>query len=188
VVALHPNPAADSDLVTHPHVRGEGLCVGNGRRAVDRALARWELFDFFIIVNQILLTYSPERAFFKLSDWQDGRSCADCGSSIDEETVYYCQGCSTAICEDCVTFCGGCNENFCSQCAKTCDRCDSYLCSACLSTCAQCQAAVCRGCRHHDTLCKQCHEHNESNDHPDSERVAQHPQQRRRPLPAGAAI
>jgi hypothetical protein len=187
VVALEPNSAADSDLVTHPHVRDERICLGDGRRAVNRSLARWHLFDFFIVVNQILSTYSAERAFVRLADWLDRRACGDCGSSLDEDSAYYCQGCSTALCEDCLTYCGGCSHEFCSRCSPTCDHCDGFRCAACLSTCAQCKAAVCSDCREHDSLCTKCHEQHQSDDST-VEPVARDARHEQSPHPARAAV
>src|ERR1700722_10653274 len=58
VVALEPNPARESNDVTHPHVRSEQLCEGDGHEAIRRALLSGRLSDFFQIVTQILNTYN----------------------------------------------------------------------------------------------------------------------------------
>jgi hypothetical protein len=157
IVARDPNPAGSNNDVTHPHVRDEALCPGNGRSAIALALADWRLFDFFVIVNQILLTYSAGNAHVELEDW-GGTPCHDCDSSVDSEDRYHCQGCDCTLCGDCGTSCASCDGTFCSTCVATCEHCSEYHCSRCLSECLQCKAAVCSDCREHETLCKKCHE------------------------------
>ena len=188
IVARDPNPAAESDHVTHPHVREESLCLGDGRRSVGRALETWQLFDFFVIVNQILLTYSKERAFVSLSEWNDSGRCGDCGSPPDEDSIFHCQRCGTTLCDNCVTLCDGCSQEFCSQCSTTCDHCHRYRCSSCLVTCAQCQATVCSDCREHETLCTKCHEQTQSEDDSSFEPVARSSGHLRQSIPARAAV
>ena len=69
VVALEPNPAGESSDTTHPHVKGEQLCEGDGR-AVDRpSPSSRTLVDFFQIVSRILDTYNSGSAYVSLSDW-----------------------------------------------------------------------------------------------------------------------
>ncbi len=58
VVALSPNPSRESSDTTHPHVRGEQLCEGDGRLSIERALRTGRLLDFFQIVTRILNTYN----------------------------------------------------------------------------------------------------------------------------------
>jgi hypothetical protein len=157
VVARDPNPAASDDDVTHPHVKYEALCAGSGLAAIARALTDWRLYDFFITVNQILLTYSAGNAHVELADWS-GTYCHDCDSSVNSDGGYDCRGCDCTLCSECGSCCAGCDGLFCATCVSTCERCSEYHCSACLSVCDQCQAAVCSGCREHETLCKKCHE------------------------------
>jgi hypothetical protein len=158
VVAVDPNPAGSSSgNVTHPHVQDELLCPGNGRPAIDKALRDWRLYDFFLIVNQILLTYAEGSAYVRLDNW-DGVSCSGCGDSTDEEESQSCQGCGCTLCTDCSCMCQGCDYDFCSNCSSNCAHCDVYQCASCLLVCPNCKAAVCSGCREHETLCKKCHE------------------------------
>ncbi|HEV2968433.1 MAG TPA: hypothetical protein VGY55_00500 [Pirellulales bacterium] len=156
VVALDPNPAASDDNTTHPHVRHEHLCEGGGRTAIEQALRDWRLYDFFLIVNRILLTYSLGSAHVELADWH-GAACRSCDCSVDEDSRYDCHGCNCTLCADCTNFCG-CGYDFCSDCISNCPRCDENCCQSCLSICAKCKAAVCSGCRETETLCKKCHE------------------------------
>ena len=69
IVALDPNPAASDDTVTHPHLRDERLCEGDGRAGIRSALAEGRLYDFFVIVDRLLHTYARGQAFVELSQW-----------------------------------------------------------------------------------------------------------------------
>jgi hypothetical protein len=157
VVAVDPNSASSSSGVTHPHVQDEYLCPGDGRPAIDKALRDWRLYDFFLIVNQILSTYADGSAYVRLENW-GGVSCSGCGDSIDEEESHRCQGCGCTLCADCSWMCQGCDYDFCSDCSSNCAHCDEYQCASCLWICPDCKAAVCSGCREHEALCKKCHE------------------------------
>ena len=109
VVALDPNPAARSDDVTHPHVQDEQLCEGEGRAAIRAALAEGRLYDFFLLVSQLLHTYGRGSAYVELDDW-DGVPCDDCGGSVDEDDRYYCQRCGATLCGSCSVTCQGCGR------------------------------------------------------------------------------
>jgi hypothetical protein len=74
VLALEPNPAGESSETTHPHVKGEQLCEGDGRVSIDRALRAGRLLDFFQIVSQILHNYNSGSAYVSLSHW-NGSPC-----------------------------------------------------------------------------------------------------------------
>jgi hypothetical protein len=159
IVALNPHPAARNQSVTHPHVQDERLCPGEGRTAIEKALDDGRTYDFFLIVNQILHTYSQGSAFVELEDWdQLGYPCRDCGCETDEDSRSHCESCSGSLCGDCVSTCCGCGYDFCSGCITTCPHCDDYFCRPCRATCHQCNAAVCRNCLETETLCKRCHE------------------------------
>jgi hypothetical protein len=164
IVALDANPAARNKSVTHPHVQDERLCPGEGRTAIAKALDDSQIYDFFLIVNQILHTYSRGSAFVELEDWdQLGYPCRDCGCEIDEDSRRHCESCSGSVCGDCASTCGGCEYDFCSGCITTCSHCDDYFCRPCLSTCNRCHAAVCSYCQETETLCKRCHEREQAN-------------------------
>ncbi len=44
------------------------------------ALTEGRLLDFFMIVRQVLQTYSPDSPYVSLDDWY-GRQCSDCDSA-----------------------------------------------------------------------------------------------------------
>ena len=81
VVALDPHPAAKDTDVTHPHVQEEQLCEGEGRSAVRAALAEGRLYDFFLLVSQLLHTYGRGSAYVELDNW-DGIPCDDCNAPV----------------------------------------------------------------------------------------------------------
>jgi hypothetical protein len=169
VVALDPNPAAKNEDVTHPHVQDGSLCEGEGRSAVQAALAECRLYDFFLLVSRLLHTYGRGSAYVELSDWH-GVPCEDCGEYVDEDDRYYCRRCDAVLCSGCSAACGACGEPFCSGCLGTCAACDQEYCSSCLETCRACRKPVCEDCRE-DGLCRQCRENqdHENQDHEEHE-------------------
>jgi hypothetical protein len=165
VVALDPNPAAKSEDITHPHVQDSQLCEGEGRSAVQAALAEGRLFDFFLLVSQILHTYGRGSAYVELDRW-DGTPCSDCGSSVTEDDACYCRLCETTLCGYCATMCSGCEEYFCARCLIRCAGCDEYFCSGCLGECPSCRKQFCSSCRE-ETLCESCYEEQQEEEEED---------------------
>jgi hypothetical protein len=182
VVALDPDPAATNDEVTHPHVQNEHLCEGEGHVAIEAALAEGRLYDFFLLVSQVLHTYGCGSAYVELDDWDgDGVSCNGCGDSISEDDRYYCQSCGSTVCDGCSSTCMGCDELFCSDCLSECIACGKERCRSCLKTCRVCGKQFCEDCREGD-LCLSCHkkQQNEEHEHDPSEKA------RREPVAVGA--
>jgi len=68
VVALDSNPAAKSEDITHSHVQDEQACEGEGRAAIRAALAECRLYDFYLLVSQLLHTYGRGSAYVELDD------------------------------------------------------------------------------------------------------------------------
>ena len=132
VVALDPRPSATRDDVTHPHVRQEELCEGEGRQPIRRALAEGRLLDFFLLVSNLLQSYNAESPFVALADWF-AESCADCGSLVDEEDRYVCTECDSSLCDECQRQCSNCGDSFCSDCVGPCEGCDDQFCQSCLA-------------------------------------------------------
>lgn len=165
IKALDPHPAASCEETTHPHVSGERLCAGEGRGAINAALAEGRLFDFFTIVNRILHTYSRGAGYVELDDWY-GVRCHDCDSTVNEEDACTCTRCEERVCGDCLVGCGECGEGFCSGCIERCYRCEEYSCIGCLTACDDCRRYVCGAC-HTDDVCETCLEQRE--EEPDEE-------------------
>jgi hypothetical protein len=164
VVALDPNPATSNSGVTHPHVQDEHLCEGDGRPAIRAALAECRLYDFFLLVSQLLHTYGQGSAFVELDDW-DGTPCDDCGASIGDNDHYYCHRCDSTLCSRCSASCEECGDSYCSGCISQCAACGYDHCSTCLEECPVCHDVFCKDCRV-EGLCKKCHDkqRNEENE------------------------
>lgn len=156
VIAREPNPAASSSETTHPHVNAEKLCPGEGRQPIAAALAEGRLFDFFLLVNQILKNYAPGSAFVDLDRWY-GRPCHDCDCQVDEDDACTCYDCEETICNDCLQSCGGCGDGYCSGCIQRCERCEEFSCNGCLKACTHCHRDICASCRE-DGFCETCRE------------------------------
>jgi hypothetical protein len=157
VVALNPNPASESNDVTHPHVRDETLCEGDGQEAIRRALLSGRLIDFFQIVTQILNTYNGGSAYCSLGEWQ-GTACGDCGRVVSEDDRSSCERCDRDLCLDCLESCAGCETRLCSSCTEQCQSCDARLCRSCRRSCDHCDCVHCANCLTENDLCGACQE------------------------------
>ena len=71
VIARDPHPAAKNEDVTHPHVQDEHLCEGEGQTAIAAAIAEGRLYDFFLLVSQVLHTYGRGSAYVALDRWHE---------------------------------------------------------------------------------------------------------------------
>ena len=162
VVAVEPNPAASNDTVTHPHVRDEALCEGEGRAAIRRALAEGRLYDFFLLVSQILHSYGQGAAFVELSRW-NGVRCHDCDARVGPDELYDCHRCSETVCEECYSICSRCDSPTCSHCTSECNTCGGSYCKSCLQECSACGESVCSNCLE-DNLCGDCHAEQQQDD------------------------
>jgi hypothetical protein len=157
VVALEPSPAAQSSDVTHPHVRSEQLCEGDGQEAIRRALLSGRLSDFFQIVTQILKTYNGGSAYASLSEWE-GSACDDCGQFVSEDDRSFCERCERDLCLDCLDACESCESRLCHSCTDQCQRCQSHLCRTCRNVCDQCEDVCCANCLSENGLCEKCND------------------------------
>jgi hypothetical protein len=145
IVALDPNPAPSDDSVTHPHVQAEHLCEGEGRQAIESALADGRLSDFFLIVARLLGTYAVGNAYVELNHWE-GIDCHDCGSATYQGERSYCSSCDEPLCDSCSISCNQCCESYCSGCIAECASCRQEHCQRCLTACSQCRQNVCVSC------------------------------------------
>jgi hypothetical protein len=156
VVALEPNPAACNESVTHPHVRDEQLCEGDGTGAVRAALLAGRLCDFFLLVTSVLGTYNPDSPFVKLEEWE-GRPCYDCGCMTGEDDRWICHCCEREFCERCIASCRECDIGACLSCLSCCPSCEEYVCGGCQEKCGECGRWFCTSCLS-DGLCTECKE------------------------------
>jgi len=155
VIALEPNPACEASDVTHPHVKSEQLCEGEGQEAICRALLSGRLSDFFQIVKQILDTYNGGSAYTSLSEWE-GASCGDCGQFVSEDDRSSCEHCDQNLCLNCLEPCAGCEYWFCHSCTDPCHCCDARLCRSCHRSCDRCERVCCASCLSETNFCGEC--------------------------------
>jgi hypothetical protein len=157
VTALDPHPTSIREEVTHPHVRDEELCEGEGREPICRALAEGRLLDFFLLVRSILRSYNCESPFVALEDWF-AQSCIDCETLISGDDSCSCLQCESVLCDECQVACSECGDSFCSGCVSTCSSCHSQYCQRCLKRCDDCRAPHCAGCLNDEERCPSCRE------------------------------
>ena len=157
VIAVEANPAASNEGVTHPHVQDEAVCEGEGKQPIRHSLEQGRLFDFFVIVANLLRTYNPDSPFVSLSEWH-GMPCADCGTTVADDEQWSCQRCGTTVCGECYYNCSDCSGTFCSACVTACAGCDESHCDECLKQCSRCHAEHCRACLNSKQRCSSCHD------------------------------
>lgn len=162
VQALDANEAAGDASVVHPHVRDDALCEGDGKAAIRAALETGRLFDFFVLVRQILETYNADSAYVRIEDWV-GVKCIDCGSTTDREEANSCERCASDLCSDCTSNCSDCGRTSCNECCRHCHDCESEFCRRCLNDCDDCGDAFCASCLT-DGMCSACRETLEETD------------------------
>jgi hypothetical protein len=80
---------------TSSFVRGEGTAT------IKAALTSGRLYDFFILVRQVLGTYNPDSAYVTLANWHGNGSCACCDYLLAHDGGSYCERCHDHACEDC---------------------------------------------------------------------------------------
>jgi hypothetical protein len=166
VVALDPQPSSQNGEVTHPHVSSEHLCEGDGQPAIRSAIDQGRIGDFFLIVLNLLRTYSRGNAYVELDDWE-GSSCSNCDASCSSDGRYCCQSCDVSLCSECVILCNSCGDDYCSGCISGCTVCDDEFCSACLKKCSECKTSVFPDCLQEGDLCKACFDKQQSAENQD---------------------
>ena len=62
------------------------------------------------MVDRLLGTYAPGRAYVELDHW-DGLACHDCGSIVSAEERWCCDRCEEVICSDCSSSCPHCESD-----------------------------------------------------------------------------
>lgn len=123
--ALEPNPAAGVSNVTHPHVRGGVMCVGNYRIKIAAAGREGRLGMLRRIVDGILNTYSEKNPFTKLTRWE-ATPCPNCGGyHVDDHST--CVQCGRAGCRDCFRWSNQSDCSVCPDCSLCCSSCDDHF-------------------------------------------------------------
>ena len=156
VKALDSNSPPNDSAITHPHIRDDILCEGEGRSAIRRALQQGRLFDFFLLVRQIVENYNPSSAYAVIKDW-NGVKCYDCGSTSSDDDVSCCRRCDHELCSDCGSCCESCQCFCCNECSSACSGCHESCCTTCSNECSECGECFCPKCLV-DDQCQHCRE------------------------------
>ena len=146
VAALDPHAAAGDDRVTHPHVRDEFLCAGEGATAIHTALSAGRLSDFFMLAWSVLSHYNGDSPYISLANWS-GTACHECSYITNSEELYYCDSCEHDFCSECSSYCARCDSTTCLNCLERCPVCDESVCSGCMTTCSECEERLCVKCQ-----------------------------------------
>jgi hypothetical protein len=156
VIALDPHPAAGESSTTHPHVRDEDLCEGDGRGPIQKALRQGRFSDFFVLIRSVLTTYNKDSAYVPLSRWE-GTACPDCGSVVSDDDTVSCEECHSEGCVECSTSCSRCYRCLCAGCQDRCATCSDTFCRGCLVSCPGCSDDYCASCLENGR-CEDCQE------------------------------
>ena len=145
VIAQEPcRPDYPEDL-THPHVRDDELCVGEGQAALGQAFRSGRLFDAFLILRQILKTYNPDSAYASLGRWT-GQTCHGCAGSVSDDESWSCETCGEVFCGDCSQCCHACGDPVCQDCSALCSECETRICSRCRAIVDGRRLSICQAC------------------------------------------
>ncbi len=173
VVALDPNPCAVDELIVHPHVNDERVCLGDAAGPLQTAARQGRFADVFQIAAAVLRTYNTGSPYCALDIWH-GRTCEDCGAVSHDDNSYFCEHCEQHFCDECYSGCVVCNESSCASCLASCEMCDERVCCGCLQSCSHCGESACALCLEEE-LCPSCLEEvNEEEIEDDEEEIQDH--------------
>jgi hypothetical protein len=145
VIAKDPQRPTKDESVTHPHVRDNLLCEGDGALPIKAALVSGRVFDFFVLVRQTLGTYNGSSPYVAIEEW-NGFRCPDCGCRLDADDASSCERCDDRVCSECSTWCRSCDQSFCSSCTGQCAECEDTFCDVCLTKDARTRRLLCKTC------------------------------------------
>ena len=146
-VALEPNPACPDESVTHPNIRLEQICMGDGRNPFNAFIEKGLYFHALDIAVSVVRTNGEHSPHVHIDDW-NGYSCRDCADS----TLSACEDCECHVCDECqiengngVYLCRECVPDECSICDE---RYDGATCEA-----PGCLEHICDSCHEESQLC-----------------------------------
>jgi len=142
--AVTPNYPHGDSLHTHPHIRNQEICLGDGSQAIHNASKDARIVDIYSIIQSILKTYGSD-PFIRMTAWT-GNKCDDCGRYYDVEEEKVCADCNHYYCNQCVDSCCDIETAKCGNCKSTkysCDECGVGLCGECVTLCEVCNKVNC---------------------------------------------
>jgi hypothetical protein len=168
-LALRPNPSAFSETTTHPFVRNEHVCLGQGQTTVVNCRQAGLILPAFQTVWEILRKCGRDASpYITPARWYGDTAsvaCA-CGEVMLSSHAPRCRNCRAVVCLTCA-------ENQVAE-PRRCATCEAMgptnplLCGSCSKTCRDCGAV---GCRSHTPTCAHCGQGHCSQCHPDQVRT-----------------
>ncbi len=147
VVAITPNICPSNTNITHPHVLGDNLCLGEVKEATKLAFREGRILDIVEMVNSTLTCYNSSDAHQMIQVWKGTVLCGDCGEHTLEDEIIGCDSCQNVFCNNCVSGCGNCGKTYCASCMPiTCKRCKKSICISCTNKCRLCYKYYCSEC------------------------------------------
>jgi len=158
--ALTPKPCPGDSSITHPHVKNDCICTGDGYDIIHTAKDENRFSDIFIICERILQTYSPDSPHAQIESWHEEQCrCSECGDYIGSEDVYDCYNCGDLLCHSCCISCSVCDRLSCGNCYEFCETCENSYCNnhTCKEECKNCNKEICRETQEKCNTCdKEC--------------------------------
>jgi len=158
--------------LSHPHIRDEHLCFGEGEDMASVAVCQGRLEDYFRIIEAIVRTYNEGGAYEggELVDWyepdrSDSFICANCEEWTYNDDGRYYECCDISLCEACDSggYCNSCGGDKCEECMNICEACDECICNKCSMSCGVCCNHYCDSCTSEricdicqNTMCDEC--------------------------------
>ena len=176
--ALEPNHPQEDSRVTHPNIKNDAICMGEGAGPFSACIRQGLFFHALDIAVSVVRTNGDDSPYVSIENW-DGYECGACGDS----TTDICRECEEAFCSECqiadtdgYSRCDDCSPPTCCICeavrfGETCSAygCYESICGACLDNnhvcpehrpvCAICEEkhsgdTPCPGCG--DSVCDEC--------------------------------
>ena len=155
--ALDPNPAIGMPSITHPNVRHDNICLGEGERAYKKAIVQGRLCDALMIAASVVREYGWQNPHCSIEKWH-GIDCQFCGQRNLPNDTSQCSRCDRQGCAECThtdnaRMCLPCNEHLLTNPPDRCYICDRLS----HNKCPHCENNTCS--RHwNDSWCRTCHE------------------------------
>jgi len=157
--ALNPNPAISNPVVTHPNVKNNTVCLGEGKDAYNKAVMEGRLCDALQIALSVVRNYGWRNPYLSISEWF-GVNCGFCGHLNTPNRTFQCIDCKVKGCKTCAYTgtarrCYECHEYRLANPPDECYRCSREA----HNECPDCKKKVCGRCWIEDS-CNLCYRRN----------------------------
>jgi len=132
------NNAVEERSLCHPHIKDYVLCLGEVHNQVMENFAGGRVMDAFSLIELVVMSYSAEGAYKRLSKWEEGHKrakCTNCKEMVREDALLRCSGknCDVRVCRQCSDgqSCHHCGRIFCDKHRPSCLLCGENACNTC---------------------------------------------------------